>query len=215
MSLGGLGARGRACAALVAAVASAACTSATGGALPVSDPTAGTINSTRVDLPKGSFVVDNVRSAPTGAALDLAAAADRAFDLLPGVYDALGLPVNTVVSETRTFGVREGRVARRLGRTAVSRYVACGPDAIGAERADTYAVTLTALSRVSDTGGAEAAAAGRAAGLPARSTIVTQVIATAQPVSVSGQQIQCSSTGRLERAINDSEAARAAAPVPK
>jgi hypothetical protein len=35
------------------------------------------------------------------------------------------------------------------------------------------------------------------------------VLASARPLSVSGDPIQCSSTGRLERAINDSAAARA------
>jgi hypothetical protein len=191
------------------AAAGWACAAPRGGTPAGIDPAANTYVSTRIDMPKGSITIDNVRSAPASAAFEVAAPVDRAFDLLPGIYDALGVPINTVVSEVRTVGVRDGRVTRRLGKVPLSRFVACGPDLIGTDRADTYAVTLTVISQVSETGGAEAAAAGRAAGIAPRSTVSTQVMATARPISVSGDPVQCSSTGRLERAIRDSVVARA------
>ena len=114
----------------------------------------------------------------------------KAFSVMPTVYEALGVPVNTVVRDAGTFGARDARMPRRLGKAALSQYIDCGSNVTGAPNADTYAVTMTVLSRITP------AEDGKS------SHLSTQLLASARPVTVSGNVVQCSSTGRLEEAIN-------------
>jgi hypothetical protein len=144
--------RPRLLAALVATVAaSAACASSPRAPGPLNDPVAGTYSPTRVDLPAGSVLLGSVRSVPGGQARDVPAGAEQVFYALPAAYEALSLPINVVASDARTIGLRDGRVVRRLGNVPVSRFVTCGTDGSGMERADSYALTLTVLSRVTET----------------------------------------------------------------
>lgn len=128
---------------------------------------------------------------------DLAVSADRAFAVLPAVYEQLGLKINTAVTDTRTVGVSAMRM-RRLGKESLSRFLTCGADATGASLADTYAVTMTVLSRVTPTGTTGA-------------VLSTQVLGSAQPISTSGTTVTCQSTGVLEDRIAKTTALRTAA----
>lgn len=118
---------------------------------------------------------------------DLLATPDRAFALLPIVYEQLGLQINTAVSETRTIGATGVRT-RRIGKDMISRFLSCGRDVTGGALADSYAVTLTVLSRVTPSG-------------TTGSMLSTQVLGTAQPMSTSGSVVTCESTGVLEDRI--------------
>jgi hypothetical protein len=153
---------------------------------------------TRVEGARGTSEVRAVVDAVATAEAPVAAAPDKVFATLASVYDAFGVPVNTVLSDTRTVGARDARMPRRLGKVPLSQYLDCGTSAAGgAPLADSYAVIMTVLTRVAPTP-------------DGTSNVVTQVAAQARPITVAGNAVQCSSTGRLEGAINKRLAAEAA-----
>jgi hypothetical protein len=183
--------------AVLAACAAGACASrSTAGTEALRDPAAGAVAVTRVEGTAGASELRSVNPTAAGVETPVRADADKAFGVVQGVYDAIGLEVNTLVTGSRTAGVRNGRAPRRVGGVALSRLLECGNGVAGLANADAYAVTLTALSRVTAVG-------------PASSLVVTQVVASATPRATSGNEVRCSSTGRLERVINDAVAERA------
>jgi hypothetical protein len=182
---------------VLAVCAVAACASRpTAGTEAIRDPAAGSVAVTRVEGTAGTLELRSVNSTAAGVETPVRADADQAFAVLQGVYDAIGLKINTLVTDSRTAGVRNGRAPRRLGGLALSRLLECGTDITGIANADSYSVTLTTLSRVTSAG-------------PASSLVVTQVVASAKPKSTSGNEVRCSSNGRLAQAINDAVAERA------
>lgn len=188
--------RARAVFALAALSACAACASG-GGASPqvVQDPMAGTQAVTRIETNAGAAEIRTVHVPDEGLATPVPADADKAFSVLQGVYEGLGLKVNTLVSGTHVVGLRDGRAPRRVGGLPLSRLLECGTDVTGLANADAYAVTLTVLSRVDVVS-------------PTSSVIQTQVVASARPRSISGTALRCGTSGRLEQAINDAVAER-------
>jgi guanyl-specific ribonuclease Sa len=176
-------------AALLLALPAAACASGAAGREPLADPTANIPTTTRIETMTGTSEVRTVSNSVAATEAELTATPAKAFAVLPTVFEALGLPFNTAISDAGTFGAREMRMPRRLGKTPLSYYVDCGTSATGTPNADQYAVSMTVLSRV------VAAPAGG-------STVSTQLVATARPITVSGNPVRCSSNGRLEQAIN-------------
>lgn len=177
---------------LVLAAGLGACASgASRSAGPLRDPMAGTLVTTRIETPQGAAAeVRSVSNPEVGRETLIRANADRVVGALAEAYQGLGLTVNTVLSPSRTLGMREARAPRRLGKAPLSRYLECGADVTGLAHADTYAVTLTVLSRVAPAG-------------DSASLVVTQVAARARSMSTSGNPVNCASTGRLEQAIHD------------
>ena len=174
----------------IAAALLAACASSPSARTSVLDQPGAVPVTTRVEGAGATAEVRTFRDPTVAAEAALPATPDKAFAVLPTVYEALGVPVNVVQSDARTFGALNARMPRRLGKAAMSQYVDCGINATGSPNADVYAVTATVLSRVAPAEG------GRG------STVSTQVSATARPLTVSGGIVQCASTGRLEAAIN-------------
>ncbi len=172
---------------LVAPLAACASGSVNPGA--VSDPTANVPMTTRIEGPGGTAEVRTVSNTIPTTEIGLLATPAKAFAALPAVFESLGIPFNTVLTDAGTFGARDMRMPRRLGKVAMSRYVDCGTNATGSGNADVYAVTMTVLARVTPASGGG-------------STVATQLVATARPITVSGSPLRCSSTGRLEQAIN-------------
>lgn len=164
------------------------------GTAPIESATATTQSTVRVD---GGAAVYQAQLSHDDRATenDLTVSADRAFAILPAVYEEIGLKINTAISDSRVVGVNAART-RRIGKERLSRYLACGNDVTGNAIADAYAVTLTVLSRVSPSS-------------PTGSLLSTQVIATATPMSVSGTTITCQSTGVLEALIAKTTTLRA------
>ncbi len=178
------------------AAALAACASG-GGASSSIGPSGVTQSTVRVD---GGTATSRYESQLTrddrAATTNLAVGADRAFAVLPNVYEQVGLKVNTAVSDTRTVGVNGAHV-RRVGKDPLSRFLSCGSDATGTPLADSYSVTLTVLSSVTPSG-------------TAGSVLATQVLGVAQPIATSGTSVTCSSTGVLEDRIAKTAALRTA-----
>jgi hypothetical protein len=134
------------------------------------------------------------RSDPTGEhALD--AAPDAVWRVLPLVYDELGIPVTTLVTDARRIGNPAFRTRRRLGGEPLSRYLDCG-SRMGGRNADSFDVTLRVETMVRP---AEQGA-----------VLVTTIDATARPVTGGGDPVNCSSTGRLESRLVEMIRARLA-----
>lgn len=172
------------------ALAAACASSGAGSTGAIADPSAGQpTQANTIVTGSGSYSVTAVNSSNTGAERALSVPPDSAFYALVEAYQGVGLSPNTVVSSTRTVGVRDARVRQRIGRRAISEFLTCGNDAAGLPLADQYRVTLTALSRVRP-------------GAGAGSVVTTQVSATAQSVAQSTDPVRCESTGRLEAAVN-------------
>lgn len=182
--------------ALVVGCASAPRSSTPGA--PIADPSAGQpTQATTIVTGNASYSIAATNDAPASGTRALTVPADTAFYALVAAYQGLGMPPNTVVSSTRTVGVREANFTQRLGKRRLSEFLSCGTDATGLPLADQYRVTLTALSQVTP-----AAAGG--------STVVTQVSGTARSLAQSTDPVRCSSTGRLEAAVNNLAAVQSA-----
>jgi hypothetical protein len=111
---------------------------------------------------------------------------ERAWQLMPEVYDALRLGGGVVDSGKRIFGAQHLTYTGRPGGKSLSQYLDCGSQLVG-PNADHYAVSLTVLTQV------------RAADSTA--ILDTRIEAYAKPRSVSGARLTCSTTGRLEKLI--------------
>lgn len=181
--------------ALTATLGLAAAGCASSGTAPVESATGTTQTTVRMDGGAAPAYQAQLTHNDRATETDMPVSADRAYAILPLVYEQIGLKINTAVSDTRTIGVNAARM-RRVGKEPLSRFLACGNDITGMSLADTYAVTMTVLSRVTPSGTTGA-------------LLSTQVLATAQPLSTSGSTITCQSTGALEEQIAKLALARA------
>lgn len=184
--------------ALLSALLASACASG-GGRATLPNSTGSQQSTVRID--GGASGASEIRLTRDDAAFEtpVATSPDAAFAALPAAYEALGMPINTLITDARTVGTSGLRVRGRLGKTPLSRYLQCGIDATGLQHADSYQVQMSVMTRVN-----------AAASAPGGSTLVTQVVAAARPMSVSGNEIACTSTGQLERVIATTTMLRAA-----
>lgn len=113
----------------------------------------------------------------------------RAWEALPLVYRALGLPVNQRDAAAHRIGVA-GLRPRRIEDQPLSRYLECGRGITAGPLADAYQVDLWVDTRVVPD-----------AGHPGKATLATSVTANATPVASQGNTVTCESTGKLERRI--------------
>ena len=119
--------------------------------------------------------------------------ATRVWSLLPAAYEAVGLPLTQLETQRLRLGSGPVRLQGRLGRTRLSDLIDCGTTAGGMRNADTHAVTFQAVTVVEP-----------AIDDSTRSSIVTTVVASGRPASVSSSgSVNCPSTGRLERRLAD------------
>jgi hypothetical protein len=109
---------------------------------------------------------------------------ERVWQVLPAVYEELGIPVTTLVDAERLVGNDAMKVRRRLGSTPMQRYLDCGGTG-GAPNAETYEITMSVMTKLHDLG----------QGLTA---VVTRLEASAVS-PFGGNSVACGSTGNLER----------------
>ena len=112
------------------------------------------------------------------------AALDAIWQVLPTVYDSLGIPRNTLDVASRTIGNTGYLTRRTLGKTRLSDYIDCGSPQLR-PAADYYDVNLSVLTQLQP----ESSGATR---------VTTTLVASAKSPSFAGQFDRCSSTGRLE-----------------
>jgi hypothetical protein len=115
--------------------------------------------------------------------------ADAVWKVLPGVFDSLAIPVNTIDPATKEIGNSALKIRSRLGKVYLSRYLECGNTQLG-PNADSYDVVLTVMARVTAEG-------------TAASSISTTVQAQAKPATYNQGYNQCSSKGAIEKRLVD------------
>ncbi len=113
---------------------------------------------------------------------------------MAGVYDSLGLPLNTIDPAAHTIGNGNLQARRRLGTTPLHDYLNCGITQ-GASNTDSYDVRMSVISKLTaDPSGG--------------TSILTTVQAMGRPLSTSGDYLRCSSTGTLEIRIGEAVRSR-------
>lgn len=120
---------------------------------------------------------------------DVPLTAVAAFDALPDVYRRLGITQVAVVDTAGgvyTVGVRNQRVHGSIGGEQLSTYLDCGSAPMHTP-ANSYDVNLSATSYVTPAGQG--------------STVHTLVTATARDPLSNTPPVECSSTGRFEKAV--------------
>lgn len=114
--------------------------------------------------------------------------ADRVWEILPGVYAELEIPVTQSAPSRMTLGNPAYR-ARQIEGGRMGRYVDCGTNLSG-QLANAYDVTLNLVTRVEDSpeGGA---------------VVTTALDAWAEPRVTRGDPVHCRSRHRLESRISE------------
>ncbi|MEA3244625.1 MAG: hypothetical protein U9Q74_00570 [Gemmatimonadota bacterium] len=125
-------------------------------------------------------------SGPNVNTLDFAP--DRVWKVLPAAFDSVAVPIAHLDPATKTIGNEGFKIRQRLGKVSLSRYFDCGTTQIG-PNADSYDVFLTVMVQV------QAAGTG--------SKLVTNVEASARPITFSQAYSRCSSRGSLEARLLD------------
>ena len=123
-----------------------------------------------------------------GSSHRVSATPERVWDLLPVVYQGLGIAVGTSIPDARTIGNVRLELNRVLGGRPVSTFVNCGEGPTGTPLADSYRVTMSVLTTL----------------VPAENgaTLVqTRVNSSAANRAVSSATVNCATTGRLEALI--------------
>lgn len=173
----------------------AVCTACAGSASSTAGNTPRPDQTVRVMGAMGSTSL-SMTSAEPSAAHQLTFAPERVWLALPGVFDSLGIRVQTFDPAKRSIG-NEGFVVRhRLKNVPLSRYLDCGGGQMGAN-ADDYDVRLSMMAQVRPAEGGT-------------TTIVTTVEAAAKPSSYAQDYTRCTSKGALESKFIDLVKARLA-----
>ncbi|HJQ52439.1 MAG TPA: hypothetical protein VJ825_01235 [Gemmatimonadaceae bacterium] len=138
-----------------------------------------------IDVPNAPSSRLTIRDDPSGSTAALTVSAAQAWTALPAAFNALGIPIAAMDSAGRF--VRGATTAyHQFQRSQVSRFVDCGSSLVG-PNADAYHVQLVIESQIDSVSASS-------------STVRTHVDATG---SGSGATVRCSTTGSLERLIND------------
>lgn len=186
---------------LLGLLLTAACASQAATSAPQAGParTTTTITSGGATSPgSNSATMLDVHRDTRGTAAVVRAPVDAVWAALPGVYEAAEIPVGTLDRKTRVIGNQQHQVRRRLMGKPLSHFVRCGVDAFGIPHADSRPVTLSVLTYVLD-------ATEQGTG------VETRVSAVAKDAERSSAPIECTSTGALEKSINESLSIRAPA----
>jgi hypothetical protein len=134
---------------------------------------------------RGTAIMTTATHRPRIASLDTPM--EEVWRALPAAYAAVGIEVARTDVNRGVIGNPGFRARRRLGDTALSRYLDCGATQ-GNPSADTYEVHFSVMTEV--TRGDRGA------------TIVTTLVdATARAINFPGDPVRCSSKGELENRI--------------
>ncbi len=112
---------------------------------------------------------------------------DRVWKAMLAAHDLLGIPVSAVDENATTIQYFKQVFDHSIAGKSASTYVDCGAGATG-PRADSYRVRLTINEVVTQA-------------LGGKTTLHTTIQASAHSTSVSGSELECSSTGHLEQRI--------------
>lgn len=155
------------------------------GCAATGSPTRGRPETVTIEVPAAATSRVVLRDDPSGSTMVLAVPAARAWTAVPAAYNVLPIPVVAFDSTRRTI---QGSASayRSFLRSSVSRFVDCGTTIVGPS-ADSYRVQISVESQV------EALS-------DSTSSLQTRVDASAAGGSGT---IHCSTTGSLERLVNN------------
>jgi hypothetical protein len=133
--------------------------------------------------------VSSTRIAPsvTTSSVSLSFPLDSVWRALPATYESLGIAISDFDEKTHVIGNSGLKIRRRLGTTALSRYLDCGNTQMGPS-ADDYQINLSVLTQLSP-------------GDSGRTVLTTNVDATAQGLQFAQQAVRCTSKGTIEARI--------------
>jgi hypothetical protein len=126
-----------------------------------------------------------ISSSTSSSTKSLTAPAEKIWNVLPAVYDSLGIPVTDRDPASHAMGNSSFKVRRRIGNVPLSRYLDCG-DTQGAPSADSYEILLSINSRVQP-------------GEAGATTVVVTVDGMGRPIFLSSEYVHCGSKGGLEK----------------
>jgi len=138
-----------------------------------------------IDVPNAPSSRVTIRDDPSGSTVVLGASATQAWTALPAAFSALGIGLATVDS-THRYVRGTASAYHQFQRSPASRFVDCGSTLVG-PNADAYRIQLTIESQIDSVSDATA-------------RVHTRIDATG---SGSGATVRCSTTGSLERLVND------------
>lgn len=127
----------------------------------------------------------------TGLNARIHAPLESVMDTLSGIFHDLGVPITTRTTVTGEIGNRSYRVpGHQLNSVQLSQILDCGMTPMAGRRTDVDAITIDVIATIKATpdGG---------------STVNTYVTGSARPYASSTDPVHCSSSGWLERRIND------------
>jgi len=133
------------------------------------------------------FNVDVINSKSV-VATAINAPPSQVWQVLPGVYSSLSLPVTGVEEKVMSIGSMRLRVRGQFNDVRLSRLLDCGGGGVSTPNADRYTVFLSVASQVGASGGGA-------------TELRTQVTASAQPEGSGGGAVRCATTGTLERML--------------
>lgn len=123
-----------------------------------------------------------------GTTVQVSAAPDRVWEVLPAVYQSLGIAVGTTLPDAKTLGNIKLELNRTLGGQPLSAFLNCGEGVTGTAVADNYRVNMSVLTMLSASPGGG-------------TRVETRVNGSAMNRAVSGGAVNCATTGRLESLI--------------
>ncbi len=128
-----------------------------------------------------------VSAEPSLSSDSVAATVGQVWQALPQVFADLGIPLAVVDVQNQRLG-NGGFQPRRLGGERLSQFLDCGYSIAVTSYADAYRVTMSLFSRVREDEN--------------QATLLeTEIYASAEPITVRGEPVNCTSKGTLERRI--------------
>ena len=128
-------------------------------------------------------------STPSVGVARFDAPVDRVWREMGAIYEALGIETNTLDPTRHLIGNAQMKARRRLGTVPLTRYIDCGSTQ-GTPSAESYEILLNIQSYVTAEG-------------TNGSKVTTTFQSMGRPVSMSGEYRTCTSTGALEKRIEE------------
>jgi hypothetical protein len=142
---------------------------------------------TRISTSTGNIDIATVSTSSAIGGV-VPAPVQRAWAVLPAVYEQLGIRVGTVKPDEYLIGNPDARVRRSIGGVSMRRYLECGSGSVG-PNAETYLITMSIHSQL----------------VPAtadETRVFTVIGASAVPPGFgNGSAVRCASSGELERRV--------------
>jgi hypothetical protein len=139
----------------------------------------------------------NLRMTPSeGARVStIAVPLEKAWSVLPAIYDSLGIMTDNVDPSRRVVGHTGMKLHRTLGKTLLTKIIDCGSTQ-GFPSADSYEIQFSVFTQLSSEANG--------------TKVSTMVNAVGRPMAFAGEYVKCSTKGALEATISDAVTAWAA-----